>query len=186
MADTPRFTVVKTVGATDRLASVQAFDPSEDVPPSLAFAHTVLGVTMTASDSPEDVSIIQNGYMRDLGSADITGWEPSTGSLLWCGASGKVTTTRPTTGALVLVGSYMGGGDVDVRVSVLPAITELSFVKPKTPSASEVFVWDVAESMFVLRQLDHGDDLLGLEDNDHPQYALRADLTNHFLLMGAS
>ena len=186
MADIPRFTVVKIVGATNRLASVQAFDPSEDVAPSLAFAHTVLGVTMTASDSPEDVAIIQNGYMRELGSADITGFEPSTGSLLWCGPSGKVTTTRPTTGALVLVGSYMGGGDVDVRVSVLPAITELSFVQRKTPSASEVFVWDAVEELFVIRQLDHGDDLLGLEDDDHPQYSLKADLTNHFLFMGAS
>jgi hypothetical protein len=186
MADIPKFTVVKTTGATGRLTTVQAYDPTEDVAPAISIGNKILGVTLTPSNDPEVTAVLRDGYIRGVNSTTLTGWEPSLGAQIWCGPNGKPTTTRPATGVLVLVGTYMGQGDVDVHVRVLPSIGELSFVKREIPEQSDVFVFDVAEGLFVPRILDHGNDLVGLEDDDHSQYSLESDLTNLFLFMGAN
>lgn len=172
MAAIPKFTVVYTTGATSGRAAVASYSPGNS-PPDVATAHSILGVTMTASDEDEPIAVLRHGYVRGIVAGDITGGLPSAGTLLWCGSQGKPTTTRPTTGVQVLVGTYMGGGVVDVNVTVLPGVGEMSFVKRETPAEYDVLIWSPTDSAFVPRQLDHGQDFAGLGDDDHPQYAMR-------------
>jgi len=187
MSDIEKFSVVRTVAIQGSLSRVQVVDPADEATPALTFAHGTLGVTMTASSDTDLVTVLRDGYMRSVGSGDITGWEPSIGSALWCGTAGKVTTTRPTVGALILIGTYIGAGVVDVHVKVLPAIGELSFVKRDVPALYDVLIWNDTDGLFEPRQLDHNVDLANLTEGDpHTQYSLREDFTNLFLFMGAN
>ena len=186
MADVQKFTVVRVVGQLNQRAHVEPMDPADDAAPALVFAHKTVGVTQTDADSDDPVSILRNGYVRGLTSAHITGWEPSAGALLWCGAGGKPTTTLPTSGPLILVGTYIGNGIADVNVQVFPSIGELSFVKRESPAEYDVLIWSDADGAYVPRQIDHGQDLAGLGDDDHPQYQQRIDMSAYFMFMGAN
>jgi hypothetical protein len=176
MADLAKFTVVYTVDADTGRAKVQAYDPSGETAPALADGHSIQGVAMTDSNADDPVAVMRRGYMRNLNSTHLTGWEPSVGDLLWCGASGKPTTTRPTDDAAqVFVGTYIGNGVVDVDVKLLPSLQELTFVKRETPALYDVLIYDTGTSLWVPRQIDHGQDLAGLGDDDHTQYQLRSE-----------
>ena len=152
MADIPRFRVVTTYGATSGRANVKLYEPGLEGPSGLVAGHSILGLTATASDVDEEVTIVRSAYVRGLGAADITGWEPSVGALLWCGDNGQPTTTKPE-GARVIVGTYMGGGACDVNVEIIPTLGELSFVAADTPEDLDILVWDETESAWKLRSI---------------------------------
>jgi len=175
MATIEKFRVVYAVGLHSSPArpTFAKYSPSQDTLGILAAAHSIAGVSMTSSAEDESIAVMKGGIVRGVGSSEIVGWEPSAGAALWCGEDGKPTTTRPTKGAQVFVGTYAGSGVVEVEVRVIPGLAELSFVKQETLAEYDVLIWDSAEAAFVPRQLDHGQDLAGTDDDDHPQYAMR-------------
>jgi len=184
MPDFPKFTVV--YASEDHLGrtKVEKFDPWAGSPAGGEQGHALVGVTATDADASQQLTIIRSGYVRGLSAGDITGWEPADGTLLWASAAGKVSAVRPTTGLQVCVGTYIGNNVADVHVNMLPSIGELSYVSRVLPEEFYVFIWSSVDGAYVPRQLDHGQDLLGLEDDDHPQYLSKADLRQAFLFMG--
>lgn len=171
MADIDKFTVVYVASLASGLAKVEPFDPYAGNPGAVDSGHSLLAVTMTASNEDEGVALLRSGYMRGLVSGDITGWEPDDGALLWATSGGEVTTTRPTTGLQVCVGRYLGSGVADVNVHMVPSIGDLSFVGRGIPGEHYVFVWSATSGAYVPRQLTSED-------------IIDFDFSHHFMLMG--
>jgi len=120
---------------------VLPFKPAVQSASGLVEGWRVLGVAMTNASGNEPVVVMSRGILRGLGINHITGWEPAVGASLWCGTNGKMTTTRPTTGVQVFVGTYLGGGNLEVYIQVLPSLSELSFVTRATPVSDDVLIW---------------------------------------------
>ena len=184
MADINKGTVVYTIRGRNGRAAVTPLDPDIGGAGTVTTGHALIGVTQSDSDLDDPVSILRSGYLRGLTSAHVIEWPVTEGASLWCGADGKLTTTRPERGLQVFVGTWIGDGVLDVRIRMQPSIGDLSYVKREEPVLYDVFIYDPSEGCYVPRQIDHGQDLAGLEGDDHPQYVLRDDLSSAFLFMG--
>lgn len=189
MSTIARFTLVQIDGADSGHPAVVPWAPSGYEQPGLSTAHTVLGVTMTDSEYEEPVAVVRRGILRDVAEQNGETWAP--GDVLWSKNNGTITKTRPAAPLpLVLVGTVFAGPDggdlftVDVDVRVLPSLGELSGVSVETPADKDVFIYKAATNLWEPRQLDHGTDLAGLADDDHPQYQQRTDFAHPFLFMG--
>ena len=168
MATIAKFTVVYTDAAASNKSEVKVW-AGGSAAPTLDTALRITGVTLTSSVTGEHVAVMKRGYIRGV----TPGGSPVAGDLLWAQADGSVSKTKPTPPTvLVFVGTYIGGSVVHVDMKVFPSLSELSHVKIETPAEFDVMIWDPAEFAFVPRQIDHGADLAGLADDDHPQYIL--------------
>jgi hypothetical protein len=171
-----KFTVVATTALDDNKASVEEWAPSAYEHPTNATSPKILGVTMTDSEYQEPVAVMRRGYMRAVEEAGGESW--SVGDLLWAKSDATVTNVRPD-GPLpqVFIGTIIGDDDggppfvVDVNVTVLPNIGELSGVKRETPVDLDVFIYNEAGDYWEPRRLIHGTDISELEEPlDHPMY----------------
>lgn len=158
MAVIARFTAVGVgpYSHNDKPTIAALVDTAEQ--PNLTNVHGMLGVTATESDFPEQVVVIQQGYMRAVPFRGGETW--SVGDLLWvvADASGEVSNVRPAAPApQVYVGKvYKDNGDstadVVVNVRVLPSIGELSNVKIETWRDGDVMAYDDTNSYWVPSQ----------------------------------
>ena len=80
----------------DELGYVRALDASDE-----AHVFRLLGLTSTAAQYAEPVNVMRSGVMED----DSWNWLP--GARLYLGASGAVTSTPPTSGFDVLIGTAL-------------------------------------------------------------------------------
>ncbi len=180
MATIAKFTVVYTDAAASNKSEVKVW-AGGSAAPTLDTALRITGVTLTSSVTGEHVAVMKRGYIRGV----TPGGSPVAGDLLWAQADGSVSKTKPTPPTvLVFIGTYIGGSVVHVDLKVFPSLSELSHVKIETPAEFDVMIWDPAEFAFVPRKIDHGADLAGLADDDHPQYTQKADITHPFLFLG--
>jgi hypothetical protein len=189
MATIARFTLVQIVGADDEHASVVPWAPAAYEQPGLATAHKLHGVTMTASEYLEPIAVMRRGTLRDVARQNGETW--AVGDILWAKSDGSITKTRPAAPLpLVVVGTVFEtvgvAHTVDVDVRVLPSLGELSGVSVETPADKDVFIYKASTHLWEPRQLDHGGDIAGLLDDDHPQYQLETDFIHPFLFMGGS
>ena len=157
MADITKFTVVYASVGSGGKAKVESLDPWSGSVAAVVAGHAMVGVTQTDANEDEPVIVLRSGYLRGVTTSHLTGWEPSVGAPLWCGASGKPTTTRPETGLQVYVGTYLGSGVVDVHVQMIQSIGELSYVKRTFPSESFVLIWSAIDGAYAPRQMVYAD-----------------------------
>lgn len=154
----PRFTAVGTgiYSLNSKAVITKLVGNAEQ--PNLEGVHGMLGVTATESDYPEQVVVIQQGYMRAV--PQRTGETWSVGETLWVVAdnSGEVSNVRAAAPApQVYVGRIMRDNgddtfDVVVNVRVLPSIGELSNVKIETWRDGDVMAYDDTNSYWVPSQ----------------------------------
>lgn len=168
-----RFRLVFVDGLDGGRPAFTVYDPGQDMDGTIAFGHRLVGMTMSEGDGSEPMAVMRGGWFRDLATGDITGWEPDANDLLWAGDGGKPTTTRPTTGPQILVGTYLGSGIASVQLTVFPGPSDLSWVDRDALEDLDVLIWDAASGQWQPRQLVHGTDLAGLDADDHPQYVNR-------------
>lgn len=168
-----RFTLVQLVASQEGRPSVMAWSPLAYEEPALSTSHLVLGVTMTAATTYDEVAVMRSGYLRDVARQNGETW--AVGDILYGKADGTITKTRPA-GPLpqVIVGTVFETigvlHTVDVDVRVLPSIAELSGVTRETLVNLDALIYNSTTHAWVPRQIDHGADLAGLTDDDHPLY----------------
>jgi len=174
-----RFKLVRlSSGALDSKPVVEQWVGAAYEEPALTSGHVILGVTMTAADYEQPVAVMKRGYLRDVYSQNSESW--SIGDILYGKSDGSITKTRPA-GPLpqVIVGTvfdtYTDQGEntvhtIDVDVRVLPSIAELSGVTRETLTDLDVLIYNGTTHAWVPRQIDHGGDIAGLLDDDHPLY----------------
>jgi hypothetical protein len=170
-----KFTVVTILGVDDNKPSVEPWSPNSYEHPANTTSPKILGVTMTDSEYLAPVAVMRRGYLRDVTPATGS-W--SVGDLLWAQADSTVHNTRPA-GPLpqVFIGTVFDstGGSapyvVEVNVTVLPNIGELSGVDRQTPSDLEVLIFKESTQVWEPRPLDYGN---------------RSTLMHPFLFMGGS
>jgi len=168
-----RFTVVKLVASQDGRPSVRPWSPAAYEEPALTTGHLVLGVSTTAAETFEEVTVMRSGYLRDVARQNGETW--AVGDILYGKADGSITKSRPA-GPLpqVIVGVVFETigvlHTVDVDVRVLPSIMELSGVAREAPVNLDALLYNGTSHAYVPRQIDHGADLAGLADDDHTQY----------------
>lgn len=172
MSTIGRFSVVKIAGAESSHPKVELWTASSEVP-GLTTTHAILGVTTAESVSGDPVAVMKRGFMRDVARQNGETW--ATGDLLWAKGDGSVTKVRPDAPVpLVVVGSIFDTvsttHSVVVDVRILPSLGELSGVSVETPADKDVFIFNNGSGVWEPRQLDHGTDLAGVSDDDHPQY----------------
>ena len=182
MISIPKFRVVEVdstaAGTVNPTVIPWTGYPAEQ--PGLSTSHRIVGVTMTDSQPGEAIVVMSYGPLRGCDEGSET-W--AVGDLLWAGLGGIPTKTRlaaPTPQIFVGVVVYSEGAglfSVAVDVRVLPSLGEMSGVAIETPADKDVFIYESASSLWRPRQIDHGADLAGLTDDDHPQYAKRGELT---------
>jgi hypothetical protein len=140
----------------------------------LTSALLLAGVAKTDSLYGENVDATLRGIVRDCTPPASETW--AVGDLLWGTLGGYATKVRPAAPfPQVLIGEVahaVGGGvfDVAVNVRVFPSPLDLSGVALSAPADKQVLIYKASTSLFELRKLDHGGDLDGLGDDDHPQY----------------
>jgi hypothetical protein len=170
-----RFTLVQIDSSSAGKPMVIAWNPATYEQPGLSTAHKLLGVTMTEADTTELVAVMKSGYLRAVTEQNSESW--AVGDILWAKNNGSITKTRPAAPLpLVFIGTIFAdegtGGPftVDVNVHVIPSLGELSGVSVETPADLDVLIYKASTNVWEPRQIDHGTDLAGLADNDHPQY----------------
>lgn len=189
MSTIARFTLVQIDGVEASHAAVIPWTPSAYEQPGLLTGHKIHGVTMTASEYQEQVAVMRRGVMRDVTAQNGETW--AAGDILWGKSDGTITKSRPAAPLpQVLIGTVFEVVDaacaVDIDVRVLPSLGELSGVSVETPADKDVFIFKEDTHVWEPRQIDHGADLAGLGDDDHPQYQLKTDFREAFLFMGGS
>jgi hypothetical protein len=144
--------------------------PDSTAPPMLGTTRRIVGVTMDEAQLDGQVPVMQVGILRLTGTLGLVA-----GDQLWAQADGSIGTTRLTAPApQVFIGTVISdtGSNyvLDVNVNVLPEIGELSRVQREAPIDKDVLVYRIDTGVWEPRPLDHGSDLAGLLDDDHPQY----------------
>jgi hypothetical protein len=159
--------------------TVVALDTSADtdnprvIPWSSGDGLRPYGVTATDSEDEQDILAIVGGIVRDCPAQGGETW--GRGDKLWAAPDGSVTNVRPTApDEQVYVGEVQkvsaGLAIVAVEMEHAPAPDDLSTVNREALADKDVLIYDLAATLWRLRQLDHGADLAGLGDDDHPQY----------------
>lgn len=166
-----KFTLVRYVATGGSAPRVQAWSGSAESP---GLTHTIAGVTLSDSEFDQRVYVMRRGKAENVTQAGGETW--IVGDVLWAKAGGVVTNVRPDAPVpQVLVGFVhraVGGGvfDVAVNVTVFPSLYEISNVRREALADKDVLIWKASTGVAEPRQIDHGSDLAGLADDDHPQY----------------
>lgn len=174
----PKFTVVTVSGVDSDKPTVVRWAPAASEHPENLTAPKILGVTMTDSEYLEPVAVMRRGYLRDV--AETSGETWVTGDLLWAASDGSVTNVRPAAPLpQVFVGTVFDGSGatftVDVNVTALPNIGELSGVDRQTPVDRDILVYRADTSLWEPRQLWKSRDVSANATVDQHDYLVRAD-----------
>lgn len=179
--------VTNKTGETILNGSIVYVDGAQGGRPTISLARSdsfdtakIIGMATEDINNNNSGYVTTNGLVRDI---DTLGY--SEGTLLYLSPtiSGTFTDIKPIAPDWKACVGYViresvNEGEVLISTRLVPTMMYLSDVLEAVPSDGEYLVWNGANERFELTSfsgiddIDHGS-LLGLEDDDHPQYVPR-------------